>query len=281
MVCNFALFKHAPLACMCWICLCMAKRFTHERPSTLTTNEWSRVIDTIRVYKRIDSFDSIHILTHPCKELGLLPFIEIFYTLVLLLLFLLAVHPWLLGMHHLYTYTLLKKVSTLSVDATLDAGYMFILILLLVQWYPPLEVQLWWRRRYSILVHWRRKDHFVLTKFSPLRCLLVSPWLGNSWSAERPGSYHRHVFCCSNLWLIALHVVPQYSLLLPTSVAVRILSYRGDCHQEIACTLTSRVTSAFYFLLLGMPIWLIYVYEIHYVVGATCHAEDGTGTWYR
>ena len=77
------------------------------------------------------------------------------YMLVLLLLLLLAVHPWLLGIHHLYTYMLLKKVSTPLIDVSLDAGYMFISILLLLRWYSPLEVQLWWQGRYSIFDHWR------------------------------------------------------------------------------------------------------------------------------
>jgi len=157
LVCDFALFKHAPLACMRWICLCMAKRFTHERPSALTlpTDDPAWLIQFEFTGKLTHSIQST--LYHTlAKSWGFCPFMLIYYTLVLLLLLLLAVHPWLLGINHLYIYTLLKKVSTLLIDASLDTGYMFISILLLLWWwYSPLEVQLWWRGCYSIFIHWR------------------------------------------------------------------------------------------------------------------------------
>ena len=111
LVCDFALFKHAPLACMRWICLCMAKRFTHERPSALTlpTDDPAWLIQFEFTGKLTHSIQSTFYHTL-AKSWGFCPSCRYIYTLVLFLLLLLAVHPWLLGINHLYLYVVEKSI---------------------------------------------------------------------------------------------------------------------------------------------------------------------------
>ena len=198
LVCDFALFKHAPLACMRWICLCMAKRFTHERPSALTLptdvipRDWYNSSLQANWLTRFNPHSNTPLQRAGAFALHVDIFIRWFCCYC-------CYWPSTLGCwaYIIYiSYTLLKKVSTPSIDASLDAGYMFISILLLMRWYPTFGGSIMVTRS---LFHFRSltSDRFVLIKFSSLRCLLVSSWLGNPWSAESPGSDHRHFFCCT------------------------------------------------------------------------------------
>ena len=120
------------------------------------------------------------------------------YTLVLLLLLLLAVHPWLLGINHLYLYVVEKSIHI--VDRCFVGRRLY------VHFDTVATAMMIFTLGGSIMVtrslfHFcsLTSDRFVLTKFSSLRFLLVSSWLGNPWSAEAPGSDHCHFFCCTTL----------------------------------------------------------------------------------
>ena len=153
LVCDFALFKHAPLACMRWICLCMAKQFTHERPSALTlpTDDPAWLIQFEFTGKLTHSIQSTFYHTL-AKSWGFCPFMSIYLYVGFVVTVAIGRPPLVVG-HKSFIYLYVAEKSIHIVDRCfVDAGYMFISILLLLRWwYSPLEVQLWWRGCYSIL----------------------------------------------------------------------------------------------------------------------------------
>ena len=198
LVCDFALFKHAPLACMRWICLCMAKRFTHERPSALTlpTDDPAWLIQFEFTGKLTHSIQSTFYHTL-AKSWGFCPFMSIYLYVGFVVTVAIGCPPLVVG-HKSFIYLYVAEKSIHIVDRCFVGRRLYVHFDTVASvMIPTLGGSIMVTRSLFHFVHWRRKDRFVLTKFSSLRCLLVSLWLGNPWSAEAPESDHRHIFCCT------------------------------------------------------------------------------------